>query len=169
MPTSLPNHNSLHGDKPEQLFRHHFYPWNFYPSSNLQTVPNQAAIPPRDCQNLRKICDIPMTKQRTIQHRIKPIYLVKSTAKSMNNLQPGQITSTNRENFKSKSNVVGNITFNHYFPRVEKHYPKPTNIPSVQFEPFPLYKKRIMTQQVTPSPLYREENIKLNRLVRFPD
>ena len=100
---------------------------------------------------------------------MKPIYLVDRTAKSKKNLQPSQITSTNVEIFKSKSNVLGNIAINNSFPRVKKHYPEPTNIPSVQFEPFPAYNKRIKTQQVTPNPLYREENIKLNRVVRFPD
>ena len=80
------------------------------------------------------------------------------------------------ENFKSKAKALEPI--NYALPRVKKHYPKPTNIPSVQFEPLPAYNKRVKTQQVTPSPLYwkvtpsplyRKENIKLNRLVRFPE
>ena len=93
--------------------------------------------------------------------------MFKGTAKNITNVKPHQITSKNGENLKSKSKVLENIDYD--FPRVKKHYPKPTNLPSVQFEPLPAYNKRIMTQPVTPSPLYREENIKLNRLVRFPD
>jgi hypothetical protein len=166
LPTSLPNHNSVNGDQPDNLLRHPFYTGNSYPSTNMKTIQNQADITLQKCQNLTKIFNIPIPKQSPLLHRI-PIYLDKSTAKSMNNLQPGKITSENGANLKSKYKVLEN--FNHYFPKVKKHNPKPTNIPSVQFEPLPAYKKRIKTQQVTPSPLYREENIKLNRLVRFPD
>jgi hypothetical protein len=156
LPTSPPNHNSLHVDQKEQLLQHHFHPWDSYPSSNLQSVPKQEDI---TLQNPSKIYNIPVTKQRPIQHRIKPLYLVNSNAKSKENILPGKITLKNGENFKSKSNVVGNITYNNYLTRVEKHYPKPTNVPSVQFEPFPAYKKRIKTKQVTPSPLYREQTV----------
>ena len=101
LPTSPPNHYSLHGDNPEQLLQHRFYPWSSYPSPNLQTVQNPANITLQKCQNLTKIFNTPITKQRPIQHRIKPIYLVNRTAKSMKNQQPGQITSKNGEIFKS--------------------------------------------------------------------
>ena len=87
----------------------------------------------------------------------------------MNKLQSSQIELKSGEIFKANSNVSENIVIDLSIPRVKMRYPKPTNIPSVQFEPFPLYKKRIKTEQLTPSPLYREENIKFNRLVRFPD
>ena len=75
----------------------------------------------------------------------------------------------------TNQNIINNKQRMKTKPEKERSNPKhgtragPTNVPVVEFEPYQEYNARISYKPVSPAPEYRQEKVRMNRRVRFPE